>query len=408
MGGETSEPFWSLPNVDADFPQPNRFADGTIRVVSCYPTRTDGLEGAASSVTAVRQIVADLQLAHPNANFGVTGVPVLEYDEMRQSSQDMTIASIVSAIGVTTLLLLGFRGHRVPLLAVATLAVSISWAVGWAALSVGSLNILSVSFAAILIGLGVDFSLHWLAHASDAEQEIGELTTPAEIAVRAAAYCGTGIATAAVTTSTAFLVACVTPFRGLSELGVIAGGGVLLCAAAALIITPALATISRRKLGRGGTPQYAYALSRQIAANPLYIMAMTLVLVVACGFLAFDVRDGFRPRVGYESNLIKMQPEGLPSIVAQRELEAATEGGLLYGVSRRTSAAAARELQAQLTALPEVGAAWSLGNLLPETSDAKIERVRAIEAQLLTRSRPWRHQPTLPTRSPPLISLQTI
>ena len=378
LAGRFDAPVWKVALEEREFPQPNVFDGGKTRIVSCYPRSSVGLEGAAPAVDAVRSIIADLRVAHPDIEFGLTGVPVLECDEMAQSSRDMALASVTSSIGVAVLLIVGFRGRRIPLLAVATLAIAMAWSLGWAAISVGSLNILSVSFAAILIGLGVDFSLHWLAHASDAEAQLGESATSSSVAVAAAGHCGTGIATAAVTTATAFLVAGVTPFRGLAELGVIAGGGVVLCAFAAIVITPALTAMSRPKGGGRGTPRYAVQLSRLVARYPFVTSLLAIVLVAIATVAGFDVAGNFMPRVRYESNLLAMQPAGLPSIVTQQALEEATSGGLLFGVSRTKSAVEARKLESALSDIPEVGAVWSLGRLIPGDDPQRRNVVQRI------------------------------
>ncbi|MEZ6145960.1 MAG: MMPL family transporter [Planctomycetaceae bacterium] len=151
----------------------------------------------------------------------LTGIPVLESDEMRRSQSDMTIASVISFLGVGVLLFIGFRGFRHPLLAMLMLLVGIAWSLGYATLFVGHLNILSVSFSAILVGLGIDFAIHYLAKYLELRHKGIELR-PALL--RTSWGVGTGIVTAAVTTALAFFCATFTSFLGVAELGIIAGG----------------------------------------------------------------------------------------------------------------------------------------------------------------------------------------
>lgn len=392
LAGKKREPFWSLPLDDRKFPQPNVFNGGKLRVVTCYPVVTGGLDGAADAVQSCRQVIGDLSAEFPDVSFGLTGVPVLEFDEMDRSARDMAIASSVSAIGVAVLLCLGFRGSRVPILALLVLSVSMAWSVGWASASVGRLNILSVSFAAILIGLGVDFALHWLAHFNDADHQFGDSETVARKSVRAAAGCGTGIATAAVTTATAFFVAGVTPFRGLAELGIIAGGGVILCAAGALVLMPAMLASWPRKSNRAGTPNYARWLADNVQQRPFAWLAGSLLLIACCTLAAFDVSENFTPRVRYNANLLDMQPVGLPSVETQQAFEDATTGGLLYAVSRVGSAEEARKRVVEYERLPEVGSVTSLGGLIPDsnvtTNDAFDSLVSLLETPLNRRFAP--------------------
>ncbi|MEZ6066094.1 MAG: MMPL family transporter [Planctomycetaceae bacterium] len=120
------------------------------------------------------------------------------------------------------------------------LAVGLAWSVGYITFVVGHLNILSVSFAAILIGLGIDFAIHYLARYLEL-RHLGQSTDAA--IVETTATVGTGIVTAAITTALAFLCATFTSFLGVAELGVVAGGGLILCAVAAFIVLPARQTV---------------------------------------------------------------------------------------------------------------------------------------------------------------------
>src|SRR5581483_12521119 len=91
---------------------------------------------------------------YPNIEFGLTGLPVLETDEMTAADHDTRLASWLAIAGVTVLFLLVYRGIWYPLLTVATLLIGTAWAMGWLTVTVGHLNILSATFAVMLIGMG--------------------------------------------------------------------------------------------------------------------------------------------------------------------------------------------------------------------------------------------------------------
>lgn len=385
FAGDLDAPVWSLPLDDRTFPQPGMFQGGQLRVISCFPAASGGLDGAADAVRFVRSVAEEVAEAHANVRIGITGVPVLEFDEMDRSSRDMAFASTISAAGVALLLYFGFRGSRIPIVALIVLAVSMAWSIGWASISIGRLNILSVSFAAILIGLGVDFALHWLAHFEDA-QVSPELDDQTRFQARCritAARCGTGIATAAVTTSSAFFVAGITPFRGLAELGVIAAGGVVLCAVGALVLTPAIVAMSRRSTRPTRTPRYAEYLANGATHFGRRWLLLSLSLIAVTATLAIDFKER-GSRVHYDANLLSMQPSNLPSVIVQAQLEGGTPGGLLFAVSRTQSAAEASTLGRSFEQLASVGAVMSLGDLLPDQVDAseKIRVIQRIEDQL--------------------------
>ncbi|MCA9163143.1 MAG: MMPL family transporter, partial [Planctomycetales bacterium] len=119
--------------------------------------------GNAPALGRLRAIVADASRLHGRVRIGLTGMPVLENDEMQSSQKDMMRASVLSLFGVAALFMAGFGGWRYPALCVLTLLVGMAWSFAYVTLAVGHLNILSVSFGVILIGLGIDFGIHFVA-----------------------------------------------------------------------------------------------------------------------------------------------------------------------------------------------------------------------------------------------------
>src|SRR5262249_59736496 len=116
--------------------------------------QNDNFTAAEKSVEGLRAIIARIAPNYPELNFGLTGLPVLETDEMTATQNDTNLASWLALAGVALLYLIAYRGFRYPMMTVATLLVGTAWALGWTTLTVGHLNILSSAFAVMLIGLG--------------------------------------------------------------------------------------------------------------------------------------------------------------------------------------------------------------------------------------------------------------
>jgi predicted RND superfamily exporter protein len=116
---------------------------------------------AENSIGRMREIISDLRTQYPNLGIGLTGLPVLENEEMVASQQDTQIASLLALAGVALLFVIVYRCVRYPFLTVTTLLVGTAWAFGWLTLTVGHLNILSATFAVMLIGLG-DYGVLWV------------------------------------------------------------------------------------------------------------------------------------------------------------------------------------------------------------------------------------------------------
>ena len=101
--------------------------------------------------------------------------PAIEADETAQSIRDSTRASIIALLLITALMVAVFRGIVVPLLAAGSLLIGVALSFGWLVLSVGHLQLLSVVFTVILLGLGIDFALHLVARLELVQDEHADL-----------------------------------------------------------------------------------------------------------------------------------------------------------------------------------------------------------------------------------------
>jgi len=112
------------------------------------------------TIVRLRELVRETQMEVPGLNVGVTGEPVLLYDEMKQAQADTTLASVVALVIVSLIFIIGYRELSRPLKANACLVVGLGYTVGFATLTVGHLNLLTITFVPILIGLAIDFGVH--------------------------------------------------------------------------------------------------------------------------------------------------------------------------------------------------------------------------------------------------------
>ena len=365
---------------------------GTIGFLKARPVQQkEDFDGAASAISRMRELIHEASIRHKSVRIGLTGIPVLESDEMRRSQSDMVTASLVSFFGAGVLLLLGFRGVRHPILALIMLAVAMCWTFGYTTLAIGHLNILSVSFAAILIGLGIDFGIHYLARYLELRHRSLSLK---EALGETSASVGVGILTAAATTSLAFFCAGFTDFLGVAELGLIAGGGVIFCALATFCVLPALIVVADRRTepARLPVPFQGSLLRNVIARHPgVAVLASFLVLgLAAWKAVELDENGRIIPRVGYDYNLLNLQADGIESVEIQRRIfhdmerqKRDGQGSLLFAVSLAGSAEEVRELRNQFLKLPEVDHVEELGSRIPEHPPEETSLlVQAFHAQL--------------------------
>jgi hypothetical protein len=375
---------------------------GTMGFLKAFPVKdSTGSVGESKSIDRLRTIIDEVAEIHPTVQIGMTGIPVLEHDEMQRSKSDMLKASVLSFVGVGLILFLGFRGFRHPLLALLMLAVGMAWTFGYTTLSIGHLNILSVSFAVILIGLGIDFAIHYLARYLELRHE-GKSMQPALL--QTSTSVGTGIVTAAVTTALAFFCATFTEFLGVAELGIIAGGGILLCGIATFVVLPALVSLADRNLEpqKLPTPFKATGLRLLTSKYPLMVTLISLAVMIGIGSQAFQANEGrIEPRVKYDYNLLNLQAEGLESVKVQKRVFQEADNSLLFAVSVAETPQQARTLRAEFEALPSVHHVTELASRLPASPHRETElMIKAIRAEL---SRLPRRAPRLKISDPAVV-----
>jgi uncharacterized protein len=335
-----------------------------------------GFAGASAATDELRRLIRIVAARHPDVTIGLTGLPVMEDDEMRTSQNSMMWASGISLLAVIIVIIAGFGGVRHALMANGVLCIGMAWAFAWATASVGHLNILSVTFTVTMIGVGIDYGTYYVGRYLETRRR----GLPCDEALlEASAAVGPGILTGAITTAVAFFAAALTSFVGVAELGMIAGGGILLCCAAELLVLPALvALVDRGPFGaRLPTPVPVHEWLGPLGRHPRFVAlaAMAATMAVASGIHELD----------YDHNLLNMQAEGLESVAVEKKLLTECDQSVWYALSIADSREELLERKRRLTALPTVERVDEIASLLPVDEELKrpiIERIRGRLARL--------------------------
>jgi hopanoid biosynthesis associated RND transporter like protein HpnN len=361
--------------------------DGTLAFLLVRPVKeANSFTAAQQSVAAMRTIIRDTKAIHPQVEFGLTGLPVLEDDEMTAAQSDTRLASWLAIAGVTLLFLVVYRGIYYPLLTVTTLLVGTAWAMGWLTATVGHLNILSATFAVMLIGVG-DYGVLWVMRYEQARRlgfdvRSALLHTTKHVAI--------GNLTAASTLALAFFAAMLADFQAIAELGWIAGCGVLLCALACFTVLPALLTIfDRRPLKQPGAEQNevdvlpldAQRLKSKprvwlpaLAGRERWVIGGALTLTVMMAVCACSLT--------YDHNLLHLQARDLDSVKWELTLIEHTAGASWHALSYTASPEEALALKARYEQLPEVSRVVEAASLVPRDQVNKLELLQDIHDRL--------------------------
>ena len=331
-------------------------------------TRTQSFVPDDEPIVELKSILAAAGATHPNVEFGLTGIPILEYAEMKTSEDDMRRASILSLVSVAILFWAGFGTLRYPMAGVAVLLMGLAWTFGYVSVTVGHLNILSVSFGVILIGLGIDFSLHYIARYCELRRKQPNVATALG---KTAGSKGTAILTGAVTTAAAFMSTGWTEFRGVAELGWIAGGGILLCLVATICMLPALLMcIDRRDFTDGVRMLELDQLFAPIWRQRWQVIATGSVLTL---FLASGLT-----RITYDHNLLNLQAENLPSVQWEKRLLTETDRSTWFAISIAEDPQEIARRKAEFLSLDTVERVEEVSNLTE--IDNVAQRVHHIQS----------------------------
>ena len=340
------------------------------------------------SIDTLRGLIATARKKHPQTKIGLTGLPVMENDEMQSSQSAMLKASLLSLFGVACLFVAGFGGLKHPLMTVATLLMAMAWSFGYVTIAVGHLNILSISFGVILIGLGIDFGVHYVTRYM---QLRGSLISSDEALTQTAGSVGPGIMTGAITTAIAFFMAGFTEFTGIAELGIIAGGGILLCCAATLIVLPAMVYLLdvNRTNQTMPVPLDIHGWFRPLFRKPLLLLAIT-----AAGTVGLLLGMS---RLEYDHNLLNLQPEGMESVELERRLLEQSDQSVWFALSMAKNRRELLDKKERFSRLPSVERVEDIASRIPAHDGRRrpiIERIHSRLAELPERP------PQLPVDQP--------
>ncbi len=367
------------PPVAGTAPQPRRLGDapsphylasdtGRLLFIAILPRKDFGtLAAIEGPLGAIRSVIERVRAEHPTVEIGLTGKPVLQADELITSTGDTTRSFAVGLAIVAALCVIVYRDWRRPLLALIAFGMAIAWTHGVAALLVGRLTLLSMVFMLVLIGAGLDYGIHVISRYTEfrATQDI---RAAVRSTLRTAAV---GTLTGAATSAAVFLLALLSSFQGLRELGIVAGAGLVLCAIAMVTTLPALlilADSSLRPLRPRDLPLPGHSIGRSRRAA-WWALGIGGALVAASLVAApLSLR--------FESNLLKLQAQGLESVAWEhRVLEDSASLSWFAAVIADDEAEALAAIE-RARAEPEIGFVRSVFDLLPPSS-AERDALRA-------------------------------
>ncbi|MBX3747870.1 MAG: MMPL family transporter [Verrucomicrobiae bacterium] len=348
------------------------FDDGRIYLLSLRPAHED-LTGAA--IRRLRELVHETRLEVPGVNADITGGSVLEQDEMRQAQADTIRATLVALVLIGLVFIYGYHETGRPLKAMLCLLVGLCYSMGYTTLTVGRLNILTITFAPMLVGMAIDFGVHLITRYEE-ELRHGVLR---QLALRKAMInTGQGIFSGALTTAGAFFAMALTDFAGVREMGIITGGGLLVCLIPMMTMLPVLLLKGRQNVIDRGRGDAEPSLRERLELG--WIRRPRLVTFIGLGVSLLCLTQ--LPRVRFDYDLRNLQSRGLPAVVFEKKLMNSTPRSVLFAAVVASNAPHAVHIESALTNLLTVAEIDSIAPLIARDQDAKLALIAALREDL--------------------------
>ena len=269
---------------------------------------------AEGAIKEVRRLADNLHLTEENGvRVRLTGDAALEYEELLSVTHGAGLAGILALITVGIILFLGLRSPKLVIPTLITMIMGLIWTASFATAAVGHLNLISVAFAVLYIGLSVDYAIHFCLRYKELIQQAVPPTTALEQTAR---DIGSSLVLCSVTTAIGFYAFIPTVFAGVAELGLISGTGMFISLIANLTILPAL--LSLMALNPDTLP--AKPKRKRLAAKLLAMPSQnTRVIRIAALGLGLGATL-LLPYVTFDSNPMNLRDPSSESVITFKEL----------------------------------------------------------------------------------------
>ena len=331
------------------------------------------LEPGRAATDAIAQTASDLKLgADYQARVRQTGRIPTDDDEFGTLKENAGLNAAVSLLAVLIILWLALRSARIIFAVAVSLLVGLAISAAWGLFLVGALNLISIAFFVLFIGLGVDFGIQFNVRYRAERHDYPELRTALH---STAVKVGGPLALAALATAVGFSSFLPTAYRGLSELGEIAGSGMIIAFVTSITLLPALLAVLNppSEPHPMGFTQLA-PVDRFLELHRIAVVVIIILVVVLASPLLFWLQFDFNP--------LHLQSPKVESVATFLELRKNPQTGANAIEIEAPDLAAANATAQRLSALPQVSQTRTLSDLVPGDQDEKLKFIHDAETAI--------------------------
>ncbi|MEM8685884.1 MAG: MMPL family transporter [Pseudomonadota bacterium] len=337
------------------------------------------LDAAGPPLAEARRLMAEINKSGTAIKAQLTGDAVLDAEEFESVTTGAALAGITSFTLVTLTVLIGLPALLLVVPALALIVLGLLITAGFAALTVGYLNMISVAFAVLFIGLGVDYAVHVVLRFAEQRAKGDE---PGDAAIAAVRHTSPALALCTLTTSLAFLTFTLTDFVGMAQLGIISAAGVTIAFLCAITLIPAILSllpVPRYKLVRKFAEHNDPERRRFWRPGPATRRGVTVALLALAG-----VSLVLLPQARFDSDPLNLKDPASPGMRALASLEERLSGQIYAVHLVAEPGAAFQEAAEKLKGLPEVASVRTLNDVMPKNQQAKIDALTPLATTLPT------------------------
>ncbi len=351
--------------------------DKRVLLIAIKPTfNAMDVDKDIASTIALQNILDKILPEYPGVKAGITGMIPLQKDEMEHTTSSMKKSSVVALVLVLVLFILTFRMWSTPVLAGLNLVIAIIIAAGVVGLILGRLNLMTSMFAVILIGLGIDYSIHIISVYSERRAiDKDAVQAMEQTLVRS----GTGIITGALTTAAAFFALAISVTQGIREMGIVLGIGIICAMVTTLTGLPAILVARERFVSRVSRkpvkPQHVEFgflenFGKSIMRRPLLYLIISVVLTAFFLFQALHVK--------FDYDMYNMEPKGLTTIALQDTIIKAFDMSPDFAMVTTSSLEESWEIAEKAKKMPTFSMVENIGDFCPP-EEKQLKRQPYVE-----------------------------
>ncbi|MDO9270021.1 MAG: MMPL family transporter [Methylobacter sp.] len=324
------------------------------------------------ALSAAREISHAIMAENPSLSIRITGETALEHEELESVTKGATFSGLLSLVLVFAIQWIGLRSIRLLITTYIVLVMGLILTAGFAAITVGHLNVISIAFASLYIGLGVDYAIHICLHYREGKADGLSNSEAILISIRDV---GSSLFLCALATAIGFFAFIPTDYAGVSELGIISGGGIFIGLIISLTVLPALFCVfpvhNVKPIRSPLTPAFIITFPFRFSTG---IKIVSILLGIGACFVLTDLTFDYNP--------INLRDPNSESVLAIKELLKSKTDSPFALTALANNLEAANKITTQLKPQSSVHETITLTSFVAKDQDEKLETIEDLNLML--------------------------